>query len=111
MEYVLETHALQKKYHQSSALDGLTMAVPKGAIYGLVGKNGAGKTTLIWLICGLQAPTGGSYTLCRCPPHQPGHRPFPSADGCGGRDACSLFRCVGGGEPAGCISGAGDALL
>lgn len=71
MEYVLETHALRKKYHQSSALDGLTMAVPKGAIYGLVGKNGAGKTTLIWLICGLQAPTGGSYTLCGVPHTSP----------------------------------------
>lgn len=71
MEYVLETHALRKKYHQSSALDGLTMAVPKGAIYGLVGKNGAGKTTLIRLICGLQAPTGGSYTLCGVPHTSP----------------------------------------
>ena len=38
MEYVLETHALRKKYRQGNALDGLTMAVPKGAIYGLVGK-------------------------------------------------------------------------
>ena len=71
MEYVLETHALRKKYRQGNALDGLTMAVPKGAIYGLVGKNGAGKTTLIWLICGLQAPTGGSYTLCGVPHTSP----------------------------------------
>ena len=71
MEYVLETHALQKKYHQSNALDGLTMAIPKGAIYGLVGKNGAGKTTLIRLICGLQAPTGGDYTLYGVPNTSP----------------------------------------
>jgi ABC-2 type transport system ATP-binding protein len=39
------------------------MNVPKGSIYGFVGKNGAGKTTLIRVICGLQEPTGGDYTL------------------------------------------------
>ena len=39
------------------------MNVPRGAIYGLVGKNGAGKTTLIRVICGLQEPTAGDYTL------------------------------------------------
>lgn len=35
------------------------MNVPKGAIYGFVGKNGAGKTTLIRLICGLQSLSPG----------------------------------------------------
>lgn len=63
MDYVLQTNALCKHYGRFKALDGLTMQIPKGAIYGFVGKNGAGKTTLIRLICGLQAPTEGSYTL------------------------------------------------
>ena len=63
MEYVLETKALRKNYRSFAALRGLTMRVPKGAIYGFVGRNGAGKTTLIRLICGLQSPTGGSYAL------------------------------------------------
>ncbi|MBE6857004.1 MAG: ATP-binding cassette domain-containing protein [Ruminococcus sp.] len=63
MDYVLKTNAICKKYHGSKALDNLTMNVPKGAIYGLVGKNGAGKTTLIRLICGLQEPTSGEYSI------------------------------------------------
>lgn len=63
METVLTTQGLCKHYGRFKALDGLNMQVPKGAIYGLVGKNGAGKTTLIRVICGLQAPTAGSYSL------------------------------------------------
>ncbi len=63
MEYVFTTNALQKRYGRHKALCGLTMHVPKGAIYGFVGKNGAGKTTLIRLACGLQEPTEGEYFL------------------------------------------------
>lgn len=63
MEYVLKTDALCKNYRHFKALSGLSMHVPKGAIYGFVGKNGAGKTTLIRLICGLQNASSGSYTL------------------------------------------------
>ena len=62
-EYVLRTTALNKTYGNFKALAGLSMNVPKGAIYGFVGKNGAGKTTLIRLICGLQEPTSGEYTI------------------------------------------------
>ena len=63
MDYILETRSLSKHYGRFKALDGMDMHVPKGAIYGLVGKNGAGKTTLIRLICGLQEPSSGSFTL------------------------------------------------
>ena len=49
--------------YKRQALNGFSMHVPKGAIYGFVGKNGAGKTTLIRLICGLQEPSSGEYTL------------------------------------------------
>ncbi|CUO86467.1 Methionine import ATP-binding protein MetN 2 [[Eubacterium] contortum] len=63
MEYVLTTDALSKQYGHFKALNNFSIHVPKGAIYGFVGKNGAGKTTLIRLICGLQEPTSGQYTL------------------------------------------------
>ena len=63
MEYVLKTEHLTKKYGKFNALDDLNMSVPKGSIYGFVGKNGAGKTTLIRVICGLQNPSSGSYSL------------------------------------------------
>lgn len=63
MEYVLKTNGLKKQYRHFTALDGVSMNIPKGSIYGFVGKNGAGKTTLIRLICGLQYPTGGNFEL------------------------------------------------
>ena len=63
MEYVLETKDLCKHYRNFKALNGITMHVPKGSIYGFVGRNGAGKTTLIRLICGMQFPTGGEFSI------------------------------------------------
>ena len=63
MEYVLTTSALSKTYRKFEALKDLTMHIPKGAIYGFVGRNGAGKTTLIRVICGLQEPTSGEYAI------------------------------------------------
>ncbi len=63
MDYILKANALCKNYKNFKALNGLSMNIPKGAIYGFVGKNGAGKTTLIRLICGLQQPTSGEYIL------------------------------------------------
>ena len=63
MDYVLTTNALSKTYGTVKALNAVSMHIPEGAIYGLVGKNGSGKTTLIRLICGLQTATSGEYTL------------------------------------------------
>ena len=63
MDYVLKTNALCKTYKNYPALNECSMNVPKGSIYGFIGKNGAGKTTLIRLICGLQKPTSGEYEL------------------------------------------------
>lgn len=63
MDNVLTVNGLSKHYKNFKALNGFSMNVPKGAIYGFVGKNGAGKTTLIRIICGLQEPSAGEYSI------------------------------------------------
>lgn len=63
MEYVLQTQQLCKKYGKFNALTDFTINVPKGSIYGMVGRNGAGKTTLIRIVTGLNNPTSGEFTL------------------------------------------------
>lgn len=63
MEYVLNTYGLTKTYKKTKAVNNVSMNVPKGAIYGFVGRNGSGKTTLIRMITGLINPTEGRYTL------------------------------------------------
>lgn len=63
MDTIFTTKNLCKYYGSFKALDGLEMSIPKGSIYGFVGRNGAGKTTLMRIMCGLQAPTSGEYTL------------------------------------------------
>ena len=67
MENILEKKQLEKTYHHFKAINDLNMHIAKGAIYGVIGKNGAGKTTLIRLICGLQNPTNGTYTIYGIP--------------------------------------------
>ena len=63
MEYAFKSNGINKKYGSFQALKDLNMEIPKGAIYGFVGKNGAGKTTLIRILSGLQFPTSGSFEL------------------------------------------------
>lgn len=67
MEYAVTANALSKRYRGFQALKGLSMRIPQGAVYGIVGKNGAGKTTLIRLLGGLQSPTSGEYALYGVP--------------------------------------------
>ncbi|WP_044916824.1 ATP-binding cassette domain-containing protein [Butyrivibrio sp. WCE2006] len=63
MEYVFKANNISKRYGKFTALSQVNMEIPKGAIYGFVGKNGAGKTTLIRIMCGLQKQTEGFYEL------------------------------------------------
>ena len=60
-EWIIETKALTMRYGRGEeVLSGVDLRVPRGAVYGLLGRNGAGKTTLIRLIMGLFRPTGGT---------------------------------------------------
>jgi ABC-2 type transport system ATP-binding protein len=63
MNPAIRTEALGKHFGRTVALDGVTLAVPAGAIYALVGRNGAGKTTLIKLLMNILRPTAGSAFL------------------------------------------------
>ncbi|MDZ4857854.1 MAG: ABC transporter ATP-binding protein [Candidatus Hydrogenedentes bacterium] len=54
---------LTHQYGRTTALSGVSLSVPRGGVFGLVGENGAGKTTLIKLMLGLLVPTGGSVSM------------------------------------------------
>jgi len=62
-EQVVRAEGLRKRFRQRIALDGLTLSVPQGQLYGLVGPNGTGKTTLIRTLCGLLRPDEGEAHL------------------------------------------------
>ena len=59
MTSAIRTENLSKHFHRTAALDGLTLDVPAGSIYGLVGVNGAGKTTAIKVLMNILRPDGG----------------------------------------------------
>ena len=59
----LSTRDLVKRYGRRFALDGFTLAVPQGAVMGLVGPNGAGKTTWMMSVAGFVRPTSGTVDL------------------------------------------------
>ena len=60
---VLETRELAKRYGKTVALDGLSMRVGRGEVFGFLGPNGAGKTTAVKLLLGLARPSAGSGTV------------------------------------------------
>lgn len=61
--YYLEAHDVVKQYGSHRALDGVSIQVPKGCIYGLLGPNGAGKSSLIRIINRITAPDEGQVFI------------------------------------------------
>ena len=59
-DYIIKVSDVSKDYGKFRALESMSFTVPKGSIYGLVGRNGAGKTTIMRIISGLQKPTSGT---------------------------------------------------
>jgi len=63
METVIDIRGLTKTYGTVKALDGLTLSIPRGGVYGILGPNGAGKSTLFRTLLGLIRPTEGEATV------------------------------------------------
>lgn len=59
MDFIIETKELKKRYGKFDAVNGLSLEVPAGSIYGFVGPNGAGKTTTMRMLTTLTRPTSG----------------------------------------------------
>ncbi|MHC4950916.1 MAG: ABC transporter ATP-binding protein [Planctomycetota bacterium] len=65
-DIIIQTRQLTKYYGKTLALDHLDLQVPRGCIYGFLGRNGSGKTTAIKLMLGLLRPTTGSASVLGC---------------------------------------------
>lgn len=63
MASAIEVRNLRKVFDGTPALDGVSLTVPTGAVYGLVGPNGCGKSTLISHLCGVMRPTSGDVLV------------------------------------------------
>ena len=60
---IIQTFGLSKRYRKTTAVDGITLRVEPGQVFGFLGPNGAGKTTTIGLLLGIINPTGGHFRL------------------------------------------------
>jgi ABC-2 type transport system ATP-binding protein len=64
VEYACEITGLVKSFGPKTAVDGLSLRVPVGMLYGFLGVNGAGKTTTLRMISGLIRPDAGEIRVC-----------------------------------------------
>lgn len=63
MSFAIETEHLCRRFGQRLAVDRVSLQVPRGSVYGFLGRNGAGKTTTIRLLLGLLTPDAGSVRI------------------------------------------------
>lgn len=63
MQFAVRLDNLSVRYGRARALDGLTLSVPEGEVYGFLGRNGAGKTTTLRALMGIVKPSGGEIEL------------------------------------------------
>src|SRR5262245_47495728 len=70
-ELVIETSGLRKSYGAKVAVADLTLAVPRGEVFGFLGPNGAGKSTSVKMLLGLVTPAGGSAKVLGRSPGDP----------------------------------------
>lgn len=68
IETVIDVQHLSRNYKNKSALDDVSIRVPKGCVFGLLGESGAGKTTLIRHLMGLLRPQTGTVSVLGCDP-------------------------------------------
>ena len=106
-DIVIRTNGLTKRFGENTAVDGLSMEVQRGRVYGLLGPNGSGKTTTIGMLLGLLKPTAGSFSLFGLEGHHdatlrrvgaiietPSFYPYLS-----GKQNLTYFQTVSGGGP------------
>ncbi len=61
--YMIQTQNLTKSYADFTAVSGINLHIPRGAVYGFLGPNGAGKSTTMKMFLGLTRPTDGTFTI------------------------------------------------
>ena len=62
-KFIVKTAALSKRYSDQIVVKDVSMSIPKGKIYGLLGRNGAGKTTIMKILLGLASASSGEVRL------------------------------------------------
>jgi len=67
----IETRELTRNFGPARVVDAVTMEIPEGAVFGLLGANGAGKSTLLKLLIGHLKPAWGSASVFGLPPRSP----------------------------------------